>query len=212
LQPADYNEKLLKQQILKFDALERDIDMLNQDDPRVLRTQKLIRETFRELLQNKEFEAITIKDITQMSSINRSTFYAHYEDKYALLEEITALAFENMIPEQIVQAQGFTEDVCRQFIELTYNYIVSFYRTCKFSTKSIAAQIDGKMKQNLHRTIESLLKKSETSITANINAAMISAAIYSAAYYWYETNKGDNIEQLTDAVVLFTINGLQKKN
>lgn len=185
--------------------------MLNQDDPRVLRTRELIREAFRKLLQDKEFEAITIKDIAKTASINRATFYAHYEDKYDLLEEITALAFENMVPEQIVQAKGFTEDVCRQFIKLTYNYIILFYRTCKFSTKSIATQIDGKVKQSLHRTIESLLKKSGTSINANINAAMISSAIYSAAYYWYETNESD-IERLTDAVILFIFKGLQKKN
>ncbi|MRN53929.1 TetR family transcriptional regulator [Paenibacillus sp. LC-T2] len=186
--------------------------MLNQDDPRVQRTQKLIRETFRELLQNKEFEEITIKDIAQKASINRATFYNHYADKYALLEEITFMAFDNMIPEQIAQAQGFTEDVCRQFIELTYSYIISFYRTCRFSTKSVAAQVDGQMKRNLHRSIESLLRKGGDSVHVTINAAMISAAIYNAAYYWYETNKDDNVEQLTDAVILFLNNGLQMKN
>lgn len=63
--------------------------MVNQDDPRVLRTRQLIREAFSDLLQKKGFDAITVKDIAQKSSINRATFYAHYEDKYALLEEIT---------------------------------------------------------------------------------------------------------------------------
>lgn len=186
--------------------------MVNQADPRVLRTRQIIREAFRALLQNKGFDAITIKDIAQRATINRATFYAHYEDKYALLDEITALTFENMIPEQIVQAQGFTEDVCRQFIELTYNFIVMFYRTCKYTTKSIAAQVDGKVEQILYRTIKSVLEKSGTSINVNINAAMISAAIYSAAYSWYKANRGDNIDQLTDAVIPFIISGLQKGN
>jgi len=204
-------EKLLKQQIFLFDALERVTDMIKQDDPRVLRTRQLIREAFSVLLQKKEFDAITIKDIAQRATINRATFYAHYEDKYALMDDITTLALENMIPEDIDQAQEFTEDVCHQFIEFTYNYIIAFYRKCKFSTKSIAAQVDGKVKQTLHRKIESVLKKSGSSDNTNINAAMISAAIYNAAYYWYESNKSDDIEQLTDAVILFIFNGLHKK-
>lgn len=185
--------------------------MVNQADPRVLRTRQIIREAFRVLLQTKGFDAITVKDIAERATINRATFYAHYEDKYALLDEIIDLTFEGIIPEQITQAQEFTEDVCRQFIELTYNYIIMFYRTCKHTTKSITAQVDGKVEQILFRTIKTLLQKSGASINDNINAAMISAAIYRATYYWYATNKGDNIDQLKDAVILFIINGLQKK-
>ncbi len=52
---------------------------------------------------------VTVHDIARKASINRATFYAHYTDKYELLDEVTSLAFENMIPEQIVQAQDLTE-------------------------------------------------------------------------------------------------------
>lgn len=78
--------------------------MVIQQDPRVLRTRQLIREAFRELLQSKGFDSITIKDIAQRATINRATFYAHYEDKYALLEEITEQAFREMIPKQVMNA------------------------------------------------------------------------------------------------------------
>ncbi len=186
--------------------------MINQDDPRVLRTRQIIREAFRTLLQTKGFDTITIKDIAQRATINRATFYSHYEDKYALLDEIAAQTFENMISEQIVQAQEFTEDVCRQLIELSYNYIVMFCRTCKHTTKSIVSQVDGKVKEILYQTIKSILEKNGTSINAAINATMISTSIYSAAYYWYEANMDDNIKQLTDTAVRFIINGLQNGN
>lgn len=52
--------------------------MVNQEDPRVLRTRQLIRTAFRDLLQKKGFDAITIKDIAQEATINRATFYAHF--------------------------------------------------------------------------------------------------------------------------------------
>lgn len=184
--------------------------MVNQNDPRVLRTRQIIIEAFRALLQTKGFDALTIKDIAQKATINRATFYAHYEDKIALLDEIASQGFEKTIPAQIAQAQDFTEDVCRQLIILTYNYIVLFSRTCKHTTKSIVTQVKGKMNEILYRTIKSILEKSRSPINSTLHATMISASIYSAAYYWYEANMGDNIGQLTDTIVPFIMNGLQK--
>jgi AcrR family transcriptional regulator len=111
--------------------------MVNQQDPRVLRTRQLIREAFRDLLRNKGFDSITIKDIAQKATINRTTLYAHYEDKYALLEEITEQAFHEMIPEQVLNAREFTDEICRQLILLTHHYIVNFYQVCRMDSQSI---------------------------------------------------------------------------
>lgn len=66
------------------------------------------------------------------------------------------------------------------------------------------------MNEILYRTIKSILEKSRPPINSTLHATMISASIYSAAYYWYEANMGDNIEQLTDTIVPFIMNGLQK--
>lgn len=54
-------------------------------DPRVLRTRKLIMDSFINLSEQKDFTDITIKDITTEAMINRATFYYHFEDKYDLL-------------------------------------------------------------------------------------------------------------------------------
>ncbi|WP_028125674.1 TetR/AcrR family transcriptional regulator [Eremococcus coleocola] len=42
------------------------------------------------LLQEKDFEAITISDITRTADINRSTFYLHYLDKLDMIDKIIA--------------------------------------------------------------------------------------------------------------------------
>lgn len=56
-------------------------------DPRVSRTRELIQEALIELIEEKGFEAITVKDLTTKANINRGTFYAHYQDKYDLMEK-----------------------------------------------------------------------------------------------------------------------------
>lgn len=59
--------------------------MNKKDDLRVIKTRKLIYQTLLELMKEKTFEEIKVSDICSKAMINRSTFYAHYEDKYELL-------------------------------------------------------------------------------------------------------------------------------
>jgi AcrR family transcriptional regulator len=57
------------------------------EDLRVRRTRKLLQEALIELTVEKGFAAVTVRDITERAMVNRSTFYRHYLDKYALLDE-----------------------------------------------------------------------------------------------------------------------------
>ncbi|MFV0363666.1 MAG: TetR/AcrR family transcriptional regulator [Suipraeoptans sp.] len=43
---------------------------------------------FQELLRKKEIEKITVREISKRAEINPSTFYAHYQDVYDLMEQI----------------------------------------------------------------------------------------------------------------------------
>ncbi len=57
-------------------------------DRRIIRTRILIREALVKLIEEKGFDAISVKEITTLANINRGTFYLHYKDKYDLLEQI----------------------------------------------------------------------------------------------------------------------------
>ncbi|AET56877.1 TetR/AcrR family transcriptional regulator [Paenibacillus terrae] len=187
--------------------------MVNQEDPRVLRTRQLIRAAFRDLLRRKGFDAITIKDIAQKATINRATFYAHFEDKYALLDEVTEQAFHEMIPEQVANALEFTDEICDQLILLTHQYIVDFYRICRMDSNSMATLVDEKIKKMLQQTIESIFLKGDTPHGADrhhikIMAAMTGSAIYGAAHYWLNVEEKDRTDVLVDIVRPYVMNGL----
>ena len=51
-------------------------------------TQKAIHNSFIKLLDSKPIDRITIKDITDDCGISRNTFYYHYADLPALVEEM----------------------------------------------------------------------------------------------------------------------------
>ena len=56
-----------------------------EPDRRVRRTRKLLHDAFITLTIEKGYEKTTIQDILDRADVGRSTFYAHYPDKAALL-------------------------------------------------------------------------------------------------------------------------------
>lgn len=53
-----------------------------------LRSRKLIKNAFSELLQSKDFEEISVTEVVNVAGINRGTFYAHYNNMTEVLGEI----------------------------------------------------------------------------------------------------------------------------
>lgn len=90
-------------------------------DLRVVRTKQAIRSALIALIEEKGFEAMSVKDITEKANINRGTFYSHYEDKFDLMDKCQQQLIEEMeikiirnIPQLIEgmkQIQDFTVPV-----------------------------------------------------------------------------------------------------
>lgn len=66
-------------------------------DPRILRSRRMLMEALARLLNEKEFDDISIQEIADQATLNRSTFYLHYPDKSALLQAMTAARFRELI-------------------------------------------------------------------------------------------------------------------
>ena len=66
--------------------------MSRKADPRPARTRALLFEALLELIQEKRWDRIRVQDILERTGVGRSTFYAHYDNKYDLLtDKIPAL-------------------------------------------------------------------------------------------------------------------------
>lgn len=60
------------------------------DDKRIIKTKKNIKNALIDLLAEMPFEKVTVTEICNQGLVSRITFYAHYEDKYKLVEEMFA--------------------------------------------------------------------------------------------------------------------------
>ncbi|MGE5627436.1 MAG: TetR/AcrR family transcriptional regulator [Solirubrobacterales bacterium] len=66
-----------------------------------VRSRRMIRQAFIELMQDKDIEKITVTEIIKRADLNRGTFYSHYQDTRAVIEEI-----ENEIISKMLEFLG----------------------------------------------------------------------------------------------------------
>lgn len=73
---------------------------------RVRRTQKLLREALIELIEERDFDSLTVGEISERAMVSRAAFYRNYQDKYDLVEQIFTEAMQalfNAISEPITE-------------------------------------------------------------------------------------------------------------
>ena len=69
---------------------------MTKRDRRVVKSQEAIKKAILELMTEKNFEDITIRDISDRANVNRGTIYLHYMDKYDLLDKIIEEHINNL--------------------------------------------------------------------------------------------------------------------
>ena len=103
----------------------------SKDDRRVKYTKMVLRESFIDLLREKDISQISIKEICEKADINRATFYAHYSDQYDLMQKIEAELFENIETYLGEYRKGASEATPVEMVELIFNYIRDNAKLCR---------------------------------------------------------------------------------
>lgn len=62
-----------------------------------IRSRRMIRQAFLELMREKELGKITVTDVVTRADLNRGTFYSHYQDIRAVIEQIENEIIDNML-------------------------------------------------------------------------------------------------------------------
>lgn len=108
-------------------------------DRRIRRTQKLLKDSLTELMQEKEFKNITVKDITDRADLNRGTFYLHYNDTYHLLQQMQEEVlndFQDMINRY---GHSFKGDTLLPVLNPVIDYIVANSAICSILFENSAS-------------------------------------------------------------------------
>ena len=99
---------------------------LKKEDRRVRRTKKLLTKALTELLQTKQINEITVKELTDLADMNRGTFYLYYKDIFDMLEKIEEELFQKLDAIAQTHEHGdLTEQVKPILLDL-FHFIFAF--------------------------------------------------------------------------------------
>jgi AcrR family transcriptional regulator len=113
-----------------------------QLDPRIRRTRQLLFDALKRLLHEKEFDKISIQDITEAATLNRATFYAHYPDKFALLEQLIRVSFLELLAQRKVRYDGTCSLAFQAIILAVCDYLADLQSTAQKSLSSPQHQFE----------------------------------------------------------------------
>jgi AcrR family transcriptional regulator len=170
-------------------------------DPRIRRTRDLLHGALRQLLQQKEFDKISVQDIAEAATLNRATFYAHYSDKFALLEETIRVSFLELLGQRKVRFDGTCSSAFQAIILAVCDYLHEVQQSLSskqhqfepFVEATVIDQVRLVLLEGLRqRAAEPKVSPGILSpgiippdvIPAEIIAATASWAIYGAAQQW----------------------------
>ena len=89
---------------------------MTSQDRRITKTRKAIYTAFLELLNQKNFESITVQEIIDLADVGRSTFYSHYESKELLLDELCRYLFHHLFErEENISTEAYLAHIFSHF-------------------------------------------------------------------------------------------------
>ena len=92
---------------------------MNKAESKYFNTANLMDEALMRLLEHKDYEYITVKEVCKKAGVNRSTFYLHYEK----MNQTFLSYFEGQTPEIISKID---ESPLSEMIFLTNDYLLPY--------------------------------------------------------------------------------------
>jgi len=181
--------------------------MLHSDcerlDPRIRRTRRLLQDALRNLLEQKEFDKISVQDITEAATVNRATFYAHYEDKFALLGELIRVTFLDLLAQRNATFDGGCSTAFQVIILAVCDYLSELQKSHSFNQHQFEPFVEATVIDQIRIVLLDGFQRHpvERIIPSEMIAATASWAIYGAVKQWVNTPDRVSAEEFVSVAV-----------
>jgi AcrR family transcriptional regulator len=186
---------------------------MKTEDPRVTRTRKLLLDAFAELLTEKGFHAVSVQDIAERATVNRATFYAHFDDKYALFEQVVREQFRQELAARGLAEAPVSEESFRRFIETVLAFVGQLPGRCRPSERDMELTVEACVEQEIAAFLGPWLRQipggeASTTLPPETAAAILSWAIFGAGIEWSRAGGGESLSDWAGQVQALLSNGL----
>lgn len=186
----------------------------HENDPRVKRTRQLLMQAFISLLEERHnIHSISVQDITERATVNRATFYAHFEDKYALLEVWMRETFHHALESQLPATSTLQMSTLRLLILAVFDFLALWHDHRKPADRQFVPFFEVALQQELQGVLLNWLNQVPSSVpvcqeTGETTALVISWAIFGPAVQWSRGGQTITKDVMAQHVLAVVIAGL----
>ncbi|ASJ20133.1 TetR family transcriptional regulator [Brachyspira hampsonii] len=183
----------------------------DKKDLRIIKTQKLLKDSLLELLKNNSLKDISVTEICEHALVNRVTFYDHFNNKEELLNSIIDDIKEDIIKElkKDNSIYDFKKNH-RKILEKVINYFddnKQYFNVSLIDSNNTLLFVSSLYKIFLEYLGETM--KSENAENTKIMSQFFSGALVSVIFCWV---KDDNNNKINKEDLLNNISILLEKS
>jgi len=183
-------------------------------DPRIKRTRQLLQQALMDLMAEKSFQTITVQDIAERATVNRVTFYAHFEDKYALLEHTIREGFKQRLRSQLPEGSRFNPENLAHLILTVCEFVAEMHHQCPPPRSQFDPLMEKQIKAELYEVLQAWLGEmpsgqSQRRRAPELAARVTSWAIYGAAVEWSQQERPEPVAEFVQQVLPLILASLQ---
>ena len=187
--------------------------LTGHEDLRVVKTIEGIKKAFEELICEKDYEKITVKELCGRARINKKTFYTYYDTLDALLAELQAELSAGFLD----RVKGYSlpdelDKVNREFFVFATEQGLAYEKiACGGSYLHIRDQMTGRVNDEGWSNSEKYQKLSE--YEKKLLMEFVNNSVLAAYRQWVEDGKVLPVEEvidMTNRIVLGGVNGFFK--
>lgn len=187
--------------------------LTGHEDLRVVKTIEGIKKAFEELICEKDYEKITVKELSDRARINKKTFYTYYETLDALLGEMQAeLSAEFLERVKDYSLPEEQDKVNREFFVFSSEQGLAYEKiTCGGTYKVIRDEMIDQVNDEGWSTSKKYQKL--TFYEKRLLMEFINNAVLASYRLWVEDGKKmplEDVINMTNRIVLGGVNGFFK--
>lgn len=177
-------------------------------DPRVRRTRRSLRESLISLILEKDYDQITIQDITDRADLSRATFYLHYADKDELLaSSLRKLSDEMLDASDMVPEPGTLRINGHPPSTLIFKHVqryAQFYKALLLGSRDFHSVIYTEI-HYLSRIAELQIRgligpDNEPLVPLPLLAQSVAGSIFATMIWWLEKDMPHSPEQMGEYI------------
>lgn len=186
---------------------------VNANDPRVKRTRHLLQQALLELMREQRLATITVQDIAERSTLNRATFYAHFVDKYDLLDSITREGVQQALAGIVPDTAPLTGETLRTVCRTVFKYLAQVQDHCKPRDRQFDPMLEKAVQDVLHGFVVRWLQRAPAGdlpgeACVETVAWVVSWAIFGAASQWSRGLRTQSADAVAAQVATVLIDGV----